>query len=342
MRNVDFIIVGQGLAGSILGYKLIQAGKRVLMIDEDKPMTSSKIAIGLTNPITGKRLVKSWLIDEIIPFAKQFYHQIEIAFNISILYETEIARIIPNADIFEQWKSNFQQGIYEGYIHPELSKIQTPIGEQSYFRILQAFYVDTMPLLQAFKDFFILHNAYKSYAVDYSTLYSQDNIRVQDVSARSIIFCDGANGVTNPLTKHLPFNVNKGEVVDVAFENYDFASVLKKNIFITSFNEYNKVGSTYDREYSHVTITEQAKQYFETKLKELVSSNFEITKQYAAIRPATIDRRPFIGHLDHNKYIFNGFGAKGVSLIPYFADQMVRHLLQNRPIHAEASIERFQ
>ena len=32
--EIDFLIIGQGLAGSALGYRLIQEGKKVILIDQ--------------------------------------------------------------------------------------------------------------------------------------------------------------------------------------------------------------------------------------------------------------------------------------------------------------------
>jgi hypothetical protein len=39
--------------------------------------------------------------------------------------------------------------------------------------------------------------------------------------------------------------------------------------------------------------------------------------------------------------IFNGFGSKGVSLMPYFADAFVGEWLGKKMVHSEASIRRF-
>lgn len=59
MKNeFDYLIIGQGLAGSILGYTLLERGKKVLVLDEPKFQNCSKIAAGICNPITGRNLVK--------------------------------------------------------------------------------------------------------------------------------------------------------------------------------------------------------------------------------------------------------------------------------------------
>ena len=64
----------------------------------------------------------------------------------------------------------------------------------------------------------------------------------------------------------------------------------------------------------------------------------------AGIRPATLERRPFVGFhpLHKNIGILNGMGTKGCSLAPYFAFQMKENLINNKPIMPEADVQRFK
>ena len=67
MIEVDFMIVGQGLAGSLLASELLDAGKTIQIFDADHEGAASAIAAGIINPITGRRLVKSWMIMSFYP-----------------------------------------------------------------------------------------------------------------------------------------------------------------------------------------------------------------------------------------------------------------------------------
>ena len=70
---------------------------------------------------------------------------------------------------------------------------------------------------------------------------------------------------------------------------------------------------------------------------------FTIVDQLASVRPATLERRPFVGL--HPKYprvgILNGMGTKGCSLAPFFARQLVQHVMNGSPITVEADVRRF-
>src|SRR5882724_8205616 len=74
--KTDVLIIGQGICGTFLSWWLEKAGLSWLVIDEQRLFTASKAAAGLINPVTGRRIVKTWMIDELLPFAKEAYRQI--------------------------------------------------------------------------------------------------------------------------------------------------------------------------------------------------------------------------------------------------------------------------
>ena len=63
----------------------------------------------------------------------------------------------------------------------------------------------------------------------------------------------------------------------------------------------------------------------------------------AGVRPSSNDRRPILGAHPQQKniYIFNGLGAKGVMLAPYFAQQLGANITAGKAIDKEASVERY-
>src|SRR5215216_4051699 len=69
----DYIIIGQGICGTFLSWNLLKAGKKILVIDESQQFSSSKVASGIINPVTGRRVVTTWMIDKLLPFAWNAY-----------------------------------------------------------------------------------------------------------------------------------------------------------------------------------------------------------------------------------------------------------------------------
>jgi 2-polyprenyl-6-methoxyphenol hydroxylase-like FAD-dependent oxidoreductase len=71
--NVDYLIVGQGLAGSMVACLLEMQGRNVLVIDNAHQTSASLAAVGIMNPITGKRLNRSHLVDQLLQSAFDTY-----------------------------------------------------------------------------------------------------------------------------------------------------------------------------------------------------------------------------------------------------------------------------
>lgn len=86
--NVDYLIIGQGICGSFLSRYLLEAGCDVLVIDKERPNTASRVASGIINPVTGRRLVKTWEIDKFMPLAKDAYKSWELLLGKPLLTET--------------------------------------------------------------------------------------------------------------------------------------------------------------------------------------------------------------------------------------------------------------
>ena len=54
---------------TMLSYEFAKAGLSFLVIDDGDPSASSRVAAGMINPVTGRRIVKTWMIDTLLPFA---------------------------------------------------------------------------------------------------------------------------------------------------------------------------------------------------------------------------------------------------------------------------------
>ncbi len=97
--ETEILIIGQGISGSCLSWWLEQAGLPFIVIDEQRPFTASRAAAGLINPVTGRRIVKTWMIDELLPFARQAYGQIGETFGMPLLEPANIIDFFPTAQM---------------------------------------------------------------------------------------------------------------------------------------------------------------------------------------------------------------------------------------------------
>src|SRR6478609_6066731 len=99
--KIDFILVGQGISGTMLYWFLKEAGYKVMVMDEARSNTASKVASGVISPVTGRRIVKTWLIDEVLPFARSCYTSISQKLSINAIREVSIIDFFPTPQITE-------------------------------------------------------------------------------------------------------------------------------------------------------------------------------------------------------------------------------------------------
>lgn len=344
----DYCIVGQGLAGSVLAYELLKLNKKIIVINDASTPSSSRIAAGIYNPVTGKNLVKTWLADELFPFLEKYYSSIEKDFNIKILHQTNIYR--PFVDIEQQnhflsqtanyslehiISDDIDNNSFEKFIFNDLGGLKT----------LSAGWVNINIFLDTIRELLIQKEAFINQKFDFNELKLNGNdIQYKNLNIKKIIFCEGFHARQNPLFSWIPFNPVKGEILEGKIAGYDIEEVVNQWIFIQNQGNGNvRIGATYNWKDLDWQTTDEGKELILQRLSKLLKVPFEITNQQAGVRPATIDRRPFVGnHPAHkNVYILNGLGTKGVSLAPYFSDMLVKHLENDEKISPEVNIERF-
>jgi glycine oxidase len=342
----DHIIVGQGIAGSVLALTLIKAGKKVLVIDDDRVSHSSVVAAGLVNPVVPKRLSLTWKAAELIPSAREFYRQAEELLGRSFYHDREMIKVFSEENEKEFWLKH-AAGDMQQYLSSDItdffpSIINEPFGTS---RIKQAANLETPVFLDAVKAYLISRSSYLQDTFDHDRLeVAGKSVHYKDHAARMIIFCEGFRANKNPYFSWLPFVLTKGEVLTVRIKNYSTASVINKGVFILPLGEdLFKVGATFRWEDETEEPTRDARAELQQKLEKILKVPYEVVDHKAGIRPTVKDRRPLIGiHPAHSQIaIFNGLGSKGVMIAPYCAASFYKHLEHGAPLDEEIDIRRF-
>ncbi|HRE82554.1 MAG TPA: hypothetical protein PLN52_16030, partial [Opitutaceae bacterium] len=86
------LIVGQGIAGTLLAWAFEHAGIDFEIADAGHAEAASRVAAGIVNPITGQRFVKSWRVDELLPLARAVYRELEAELGIPLVREMRVWR----------------------------------------------------------------------------------------------------------------------------------------------------------------------------------------------------------------------------------------------------------
>jgi len=345
--RVDFLIIGQGLSGSWLSFECLRAGASVCVIDQTNPRSPSRLSAGIINPITGRRHVEVWLADEILSHAKDAYGALSQQFDQPLLRDLDLLDFFPS----EQMRDGFMDRIRNsGRFVKEFNETEAaplPLNHPFGIGCIEpVMLVDLPAFLHAWRNFLSNQQALREETFDLDQLtLTNDSIQYQDIQADRIIFCDGTSELSRHFFPTLPYAPNKGEVLILDIPDLPTDHLYKQGLMLAPLSNGSWwAGSSYQWSFDHAGPTPEFRASTEQALRKWLKIPFRVIDHVAGIRPATLERRPFVGmHAQDPRIgILNGMGTKGCSLAPYFARQLVQHTSNGSPIHPEAALTRFK
>ncbi len=344
--ETDFLIIGQGLCGTWLSYYLQQHNCSFVVIDEENTSSATRVASGIINPVTGRRIVKTWMIDELIPFVRQAYAAIGQTLNITCIDQKDVIDFFPTPQMRVAFTERYQKDKEYLSLPADENDWRNVIRYDFGYGIIQpAYLIDLSLLLKQQRNLLLERKQLLSAHFDISKLAIKNNaVEYEDITAKKIIFCDGAAGFENPYFKNLPYGANKGEAIWVEINDMPATHILKKGYSLVPWKDnIFWLGSTYLWEFEDAQPTKGFYQFADNWLKQTIQLPYTIIDHKAAIRPATLERRPFVGihPLHPNVGILNGMGTKGCSLAPWFAKQLADSFINGGAIQPDANVQRF-
>lgn len=345
-NKVDYIIVGQGLVGTWMSYYAKAFGKNFIIINDPQTLSATSVASGVINPVTGRRIVQTWMIDVLLPNALQAYTELGIQLNKTILKKAPVVLLHPSL----QMKESFEYRLNHDnvYLSPNNKTdweafFKTPFGTG---QIDSSFWIDLNTMLSSWrKQLKDLGNYIETYFDIEDLIVHQDHVTWKEYTANHIIFCDGNNSMQNKYFNKLPFAPNKGEALIVEIKGLPKENIYKQSVSIVPWKEdLFWVGSNYEWTFKDNSPSETFKEKMMQALDNFLKVPYTIVDHITGIRPANTERRPFVGV--HPVYpsvaICNGMGTKGCSLAPYFSKQLIEYIENGKAIDAEADIKRFE
>ncbi len=234
--EVDYLIVGQGLAGTVLGWRLRERGARVLLVDPELEGTASRVAAGICTPITGIRLAKSWRIDELWPVARAFYRERERELGVGLFHERPVVRVFGSEEEAALWarrwreeREGFKDYVLEGEgpLFPEGSAVAAPHGG---FAMRRCGYLDVREFLEASRDFFREERMYRRGVFDEegfdvtAAAWEWEGIRI----LKGVVHCAGFAARESRHFDWVPFKAAKGEILDVEIEGFEEERIINR------------------------------------------------------------------------------------------------------------------
>ncbi len=343
--TIDCLIVGQGISGTFLSWYLRQHGMRYVVIDDKNNNSASRVAAGIINPVTGRRMVKTWMIDELIPFAKAVYRKLGYELKIRTITECTVRDFFPTPQMRSAFMNRFEEDASYLDMTSDVDYDQHLNYSFGYGTIRPAFLIHLKSILTTWRNVLESEDKLIEHSFNANELNFSDNgVRYQNIHARKIIFCDGAGAASTPWFGALPFAFNKGECLLVEIPGLARDSILKKGIsLVPLYDDIFWAGSSYEWHYEDDKPSASFYKRTVALLTDFLKIPFNVVGHEAALRPATLERRPFVGF--HPALpaigILNGMGTKGCSLAPYYARQLADHICFGTDIDPAASVERF-
>ncbi len=345
--KVDYLIIGQGLAGSLLIHELNKAGKSYFVFDNPDLKKASDVAAGIINPVVFRRMTKSWLIDELYPQLLKTYAELETVLAVKLFYPIPIKKVLGEGEA-DFWQKKYVDNGLHNYIQSNIESNQSQYISSSFGMGLvdKSARVDLKLLIEKMKDQLEKQVRIRFEKINFQDVeLTTDKVRYQNILADKIIFCEGHAVSDNPYFQNIKFKHTKGEVLRIKTANYSANFISNKAIFLMpEGTQFYRLGATYDWDNLSLETTQQAKDELQEKLSKVFNDRYQILDQQAGIRPTTHDRRPVIGiHPKYNRVgIFNGLGSKGTMLGPYFAKQFCDYLCgKTDGLHPEVDLVRY-
>lgn len=347
MKLVDYIIVGQGVAGSCMAMKLLQNNKSFVVID-DNAHKASAIAAGIYNPVVLKRFAVVWNASYQIQLLKKVFSSFEQLLNQKYDFEFPVYRIFNDENEKKTWNKKAERDDLKDFLSKDFSLLDTysnikqPLGSG---KVCRTGRIDLTNLLPDFKAYLLANDKCLDESFDYKALQIETaEVIYKGIKAKKIIFAEGYHIKQNPWFNQLPIIGVKGEVLRVQTDANLPEAVVKAKEFLMPLNDKEYfVGATYDRDNVDYEITSSAKENLINGLKQFLTDEIEVIDQKASIRPTVSDRRPIIGaHPIYPQLIcLNGMGTRGTMLAPAMVEELYNHLENGTELNSESNIKRF-
>ena len=339
------LIIGGGLAGCSLAWRLIQNGEQVCLIDNKKNKSSS-IAAGMINPIVFRRVTKSWRIDEFLPEAVKFYQDLERTTQCKFFTEIKIRRFFASDQEKKYWDEKQKTTEYEKYLSPSGNHnkpYSKPDKKWGSGIVKNAYRVDSVYFMKEIHALLLSSKSLKYESFDQDQL-NPHQLTYKNERYDSVVFCCGSDQDRIPYFNRVEIQHTKGQLLTINSRDMTEKETWNHKGFIlpTGPNLF-KVGATIERGARDINITKVGKENLIRVLEGLFSGSYEVSKQVAGIRPTVYDRRPVLGqHQEHKGlYIFNGLGTKGYLMAPLLAHEMMHFILSGKPLNKEVQLIRF-
>jgi glycine/D-amino acid oxidase-like deaminating enzyme len=343
--QVDYLIVGQGLAGSALAMACLQRGLSVAVVDDGKANAATRVAAGLVTTLAGKGMNPAWRQERYLPEALEYYRRLEAESGRQLFYPLPVLRLFGNekerlkfqnkTELHSEWIQEVNPSFDEALLHAAFGGFEMAhsgrLDTQAYLDVVRERIVEDGEFFEA------------GFAPEEVELNSE-GVRWKDVRATKLILSQGFRGLGQGWFGFLPHRSAKGEMLTVRAEQLDESRILNRDGWMVPIGDgLWRAGATYEWEQLDGESTEAGRLAVEEKVQNLPRADYTVVREEAGVRPIVQNSQPVVGvHPEFPQLgIFNGLGSKGVITAPSVAEHFLEFLTGESALDPELSLQRF-
>lgn len=339
----DFIIVGQGLAGSLLAAALRRRGLRPAVVDDGWRTSASKVAAGLMTPLTGRRFTLTPAYPELFGTASRVLGQE------GVLRPMQVYRAFVDDEQRQRGLARAQDPSCapfvlrstdrQGALHPDL---EDPLGGV----LMQGAWTDLPGLMSRHRDLLRRDGLLIEDRLDPDDVsVSAGGVSWKGLSARGVVYCDGyRSSVAGPF-KGLAWQPAKGEALTLSSDAPTTPFVLNREGWAIPHGEGAwRTGTNWEWAALDESVSASQRDKLVARFRGFFRPqvSVDVSEQQAGVRPCTADSRPYLG--THPAlpcvHLFNGLGPRGTVWAPAMAELMADALLGLGSIPPELDLRR--
>jgi glycine oxidase len=341
--QVDYLIVGQGLAGSLLARSLRAKGARVAVVDDAWRSASSQVAAGLMTPLTGRRFTLT------PDYPGLFARAGEVLGALGVFHPVDVYRLFVDAEQRERGLKRADDPTCQPFIRritERRGELQAELTDEQGGALMKGAWVDLPKLLAATRALLAAEGCLIEASFDPAEVeVGPAGVAWRHVQAAGVVYCDGYKSAQRGPFAYLPWQPAKGEALDLRSDAPQSPFILNREGWALPLGSGRwRVGTNWEWAGLDETPTpaQRAKLIarFQGYYQQPVS--VEVTGHLAGVRPCTADNRPFLGsHPDEARFhLFNGLGPRGTVWAPTLAAVMADYLVDGKPIPEEVNLKR--
>lgn len=330
----QYIIVGQGIAGTLISYALWKQKRSFLVFDEPQLHPRASVVAGaVINPVNVNKWTYAEEQQHFIATALRTYRSMEELLGLSFLEETSL--LVFHQSETEQHQFNTHQLSIPAFIQQPSPAESVLAGQffQDRFgvgKVAPVWRLKSTLLLDTWCQFLKKQGWFRREHFDVTDYSVQPaGIHYKGIRAEKIIFCEGATAVLNPYFRQLPFTRNRGDALLLSIPGLPATHIYQNGIRLVPVEKgMFWCGSNYRWQYDNLLPDWDWRRQTEATLKDWLRFPFKVEDHMVAERPTTAGQQFLTGPLASTPsvVIFNGLGTKGFSCGPALAQDLCHRL----------------